>query len=845
MKKRILSFVLVMAMLLSLGEGLIPKARSVTLPSYNAEKDFASKVFGYFARNLSNGVNTELTYVQSDKMYRTSATGSYITSSYLSVGINPAVGSMLVFTAPVTGTITISNAATGGITNKGNQWNKKDFTECYANIYGTDWSMLATYAIPASETAVATADITGIHVEAGQQIRFLAGSNSTMNCYLYWIPQITYTEVESDEHRHAWQETWNSDEDYHWHECGDGCDITDNAQKNGYAKHADQDLNGICDACGHLLTLPGMEDYVYSFADMFSGTQTGVWRYLTRESVSNTYKELTWDGEKWVDGKGAIITDKWLHTSADASDKHETQTCLEFVAPCDGVITLSMLGNTIQVGPNSDNGVRVAVWKNTDADLAVLPYTVISAGKTYDFAPATFSVKKGDQIRFLLTAINGNNAGDSVVMLPIIQYTSIKHRLGPDQGVYSAMDMFSGTQTDIWHYLARESVSNTYKELTWDGEKWIDSKGGIITAEWMHSSADASDKHETQICLAYIAPNDGVIQIGLEDDIIGVSQGSQNGIRFGIMQNNTMIYTYTDYTGGDHRFEPITVNVSKGDYIYFLLCPISGNNAGDSTRCMPIITYLSYEKAPDPVLEEVPDDPDKTLYNSKDDFGGYLNPWYYGYCARGSQKLELMKWNATTKFFVADGFSGLQISAENAHPYPGYDAVRVFRAPKSGTICISMNQDSITLGNGTSGAEDGVYVSIRLNDGSSVKELYPKTLVLPGETVVFDPIEVEIYEGWELWFVVNCNANNAGDSTKISPIVEYLEITQKDAPIYSNREEDTNEPSLNDLTSAGADDTITQDTPFNAIWIIVAAFVIAAVGVNIVLFLVFRHHKKK
>lgn len=40
------------------------------------------------------------------------------------------------------------------------------------------------------------------------------------------------------EHEHEWSSDWSKDAGYHWHECtADGCDISLNSQKNGYAAH--------------------------------------------------------------------------------------------------------------------------------------------------------------------------------------------------------------------------------------------------------------------------------------------------------------------------------------------------------------------------------------------------------------------------------------------------------------------------------------------------------------------------------------------------------------------------------------------------------------------------------
>ena len=39
-------------------------------------------------------------------------------------------------------------------------------------------------------------------------------------------------------HTHSWSSDWKYDDNYHWHDCtADGCDITENSGKNGYAAH--------------------------------------------------------------------------------------------------------------------------------------------------------------------------------------------------------------------------------------------------------------------------------------------------------------------------------------------------------------------------------------------------------------------------------------------------------------------------------------------------------------------------------------------------------------------------------------------------------------------------------
>ena len=61
-------------------------------------------------------------------------------------------------------------------------------------------------------------------------------------------------EVKPPEHVHEWSSEWSSDDNYHWHEClAEGCDITDNSQKDGYGPHVyDDDQDTTCNTCGHV-----------------------------------------------------------------------------------------------------------------------------------------------------------------------------------------------------------------------------------------------------------------------------------------------------------------------------------------------------------------------------------------------------------------------------------------------------------------------------------------------------------------------------------------------------------------------------------------------------------------
>ncbi len=60
-------------------------------------------------------------------------------------------------------------------------------------------------------------------------------------------------------HYHKWSSIWSSDETAHWHECAvNGCNISDNTQKAGYATHTAPEDDGdkttpvVCADCGYV-----------------------------------------------------------------------------------------------------------------------------------------------------------------------------------------------------------------------------------------------------------------------------------------------------------------------------------------------------------------------------------------------------------------------------------------------------------------------------------------------------------------------------------------------------------------------------------------------------------------
>lgn len=619
---------------------------------------------------------------------------------------------------------------------------------------------------------------------------------------------------------------------------------------------------------GGLAYTVNAEDYVYRASDAFDDTQGDEWYYLTREVITNTYTELQYDAEneRWTDGFDGLILKSGMHASSNASANHENQVVLEFRAPASGKITISTEENTISLGPNSDDGVKFWVWRNNDF---LYQNDQITKGQVVTFSPIETEINEGDAIRFILSFC-GNNAGDSLSVAPVITYSEY---VEPPQvtpapegtekdGIYNASAMFGESQDNGWHYLLRETVTNTYTEMTWNPEEnyWQADDGARIANGWIHTSADAGADHEMQVVWEFEAPSDGNVTVYMATGTIDVSRESGNGVKFACWRDDSPVVSYTTIpTGNQYVFEPVTFDVRKGMKIRFLFVAISGDNSGDTTHCTPVIVYNSLgtpSGGQEPEIRE--DDPDKTVYSAKDDFGSFLNPWYYCYWIAGTSQPQDMQWDTFNEQWYSEEYTAATISATGMHTSPNIYAVRKFRAPKSGTVDIAMLEDQIRLTSASFvEAADGVYVSILLSTGDSVTELKDDEWLFPGdgEVINFEPLkDIKIYEGWEIWFVLKPNVNNANDSTFFSPIITYTEITDEEAPVYSNRDEPIIQntdyfSALRDgsgTNTEGSDDS-TDSMPFS-IWLSLLSGIGAAIiigGITILILVVIKKKRSK
>ena len=154
-------------------------------------------------------------------------------------------------------------------------------------------------------------------------------------------------ELENPAHEHVWSTEWTSDGDAHWHACtAEGCDITENSQKDGYAAHT-RDGGTVtkeptteetgtkvykCTVCGYVMETETLDkltpEHTHEWAGEWSMDETYHWHACTAG-----------DGAK--QDEGAHVYD------GDADDTCNT---------CGYVRELEVEGETYTITANATNG---------------------------------------------------------------------------------------------------------------------------------------------------------------------------------------------------------------------------------------------------------------------------------------------------------------------------------------------------------------------------------------------------------------------------------------------------------------------------------------------------------
>ena len=117
-----------------------------------------------------------------------------------------------------------------------------------------------------------------------------------------------YIKIEPTTHTHSWSDTWNYDETYHWHNCGNNdCYVTVDSSKKGYGEHAyDNAADTDCNTCGYTRTVT--PSHTHSWSGTWNSNETHHWHDcesvdcdVTENSSKDSYGEHVYDNDTDLD----------------------------------------------------------------------------------------------------------------------------------------------------------------------------------------------------------------------------------------------------------------------------------------------------------------------------------------------------------------------------------------------------------------------------------------------------------------------------------------------------------------------------------------------------------------
>ena len=295
-----------------------------------------------------------------------------------------------------------------------------------------------------------------------------------------------------------------------------------------------------------------------------------------------------------------------------------------FTIPDDGVVSIDA-ASLIRIwdGYTSADGVNIAVYKN---GVKIYPrdksWQLVTNAAPLIFPTLETAVKAGDKIHFRINK-NINEQGDQTQWDPVIIYKDDKYyyeldlefNTGTIKSEYNIMQDFSAVkQGPEWYYCyvpINSNIVNMFdaaydfggNNLMWanGSTDWLLGAIGRGTIQPGHTSYDAA--------LAFKAPITGNITITMNNGTITLplnSETGRDGANVKIQSNKGgavsniwpsgkewQYLSHTDSKQNSVNFEPLTLNVRKGEYIYFRVNMGAGNNWNDEVRIAPIIKYNS------------------------------------------------------------------------------------------------------------------------------------------------------------------------------------------------------------------------------------------------------------
>lgn len=310
---------------------------------------------------------------------------------------------------------------------------------------------------------------------------------------------------------------------------------------------------------------------------------------------------------------------------------------------------------------------------------------------------------------------------------------------------YVASSGFSATQGGSqWSY--EQKSGTTYSNMTWvPGSRWWAgaSEHALVGAAWQHP--DAHDSVRT-----WTAPTSGTIRVSGNPKKASDALGG-DGVNVAIHRNGTQIWPASGWSGiGATNVSGIqhdlSLTVSAGDKIRFIV-NMGSTKTADTTHWDPLVQYDAWSAGSG--FTSTQGSKQWSYYQA---YGGTYTP---------------MAWDAANFRWFGSSTYAL-MGATWQHP-DATDALRYWTAPKPGTVRIT----GVVGMQGPTFRGDGIKFKVMKNGA----QLFPTSglisVAFNNSTGVSHDVSVDVVAGDRIYFLVNRNGTNDGDTTMWNPVVQY------------------------------------------------------------------------
>ncbi|MCL2099449.1 MAG: hypothetical protein FWH24_03305 [Oscillospiraceae bacterium] len=477
-----------------------------------------------------------------------------------------------------------------------------------------------------------------------------------------------------------------------------------------------------------------------------------------------------------------------------------------YTAPNGGLVTLTSPSYLI-ISNSASPGVYVAVYKNNTKIWPLdASWDYVGHNSNKSFPTVTTAVKSGDKLHFRVSA---QGAGGSMDMAfdPAVTYTSYEYDpeldLEEQQQAFPAPAKADGAIYDAyqpgafnggWTYESRRLADGPfdfkavnsfnywwwhYNENAGENNLWGDT--AAINREFLTPtpSADAA--------LMYTLPKDGTVT--LSADRFSISTGP--GYNVAVYKNNVKVWPESGEfllvtPTNNAVFEPVTFSAKAYDKIRFV---ISSNGSEDNGfYFVPVVSYENLDY--DPELDPEVTAKGKSYYNSAEQFGDAQGPvWWYLFTPINDDVTFQQPDYTSGGWRSGTGWTTGLVGRGIMQPGADYDVILAFRAPYTGQITVSVDQNNVRLQNsvGANDAGDGVEFGIFKSSQGEISKLWPETAgsamqyIPNGGTAALEPFVINIQKNEFIWFRSNRGpATDWHDSITVNPVIEYLTMNEDD-----------------------------------------------------------------